>query len=193
MTASKRTDKIPENESLFKWFLQVIVLALVFLGAYFLVFRFVLSNEIVSGPSMQPTFEDGDRLIATRHGNIKRGDIVVLDAPDAPGTLYIKRVIGLPGDTVSSKNDVTYINGKAIKEPYLKEYKSKLPEGMLYTTDFSLQSIFGVKKVPADSYFVMGDHRDVSRDSRMIGFIKKSAIEGKVKFRYFPFNRLQFY
>ena len=193
MTASKRTDKKPENESLFKWFLQVIVLALVFLGAYFLVFRFVLSNEIVSGSSMEPTFKDGDRLIANRNPTINRYDVVVLDAPDSPGTLYIKRVIGLPGDTISSKNDVTYINGKAVKEPYLDEYKKDLPEGQQFTADFSLQSIFGVEKVPADSYFVMGDNRNVSRDSRMIGFIKKSAIEGKVKFRYFPFTRMQFY
>lgn len=190
---AKNTGNPAEKESFFKWFLQVFALAAVFLGIYFLIFKFVLSNETVSGPSMQPTFEDGDRIIANRHGTIKRGDIVILDAPDNPGVLYIKRVVGMPGDSVKSENDVTYINNKAYKEPYLDEYKAKLAEGQLYTENFTLKQYFGVDKVPEDSYFVMGDHRDVSKDSRRLGFIKKTAIEGKVVFRYYPFSQIKFF
>ncbi len=182
-----------DNESFGKWLLQVLVMAAILLGIYYLIFNFVLSNDTVSGPSMEPTFESGDRLITTRNSAIKRGEIIVFKAPDEPGALYIKRVIGLPGDTVSSKNDVTYINGKPIKEPYLNAYKKKLAPNTLYTNNFSLKKLFGVTRVPKGSYFVMGDHRDVSKDSRMIGFIKKSAIIGRVRWRYYPFNQMKFF
>lgn len=179
-----------EEESFGKWLLQVVILVAIILGVYYLVFSVWLSNETVSGPSMQPTFENGDRVIAVRHGQLKRNDIVILKAPDEPGALYIKRIIGLPGDTVQSKNDVMYINGKSIKQPYLKQYESKLPAGQLYTNNFSLHQLFGVNRVPANSYFVMGDHRDVSKDSRYFGFVKRSAIVGRVAFRYWPLNQM---
>ncbi|MBP2057069.1 signal peptidase I [Lactobacillus colini] len=189
MTKSKKQD--PEQESWGKSILQILIMVIIFMGIYFLLFRFVFSNETVSGPSMQPTFENGDRIIAVRHSSLQRGDIVILKAPDEPGALYIKRIIGLPGDTIKSKNDVMYINGKPIKQPYLKEYEKRLPKGELYTNNFSLKQLFGVNKVPKDSYFVMGDHRNVSKDSRMIGFIKRSAIVGEVKLRYYPFNQIK--
>lgn len=191
--STKKQKNQAEKEPFYKWLLQVLALAIVFLGIYLLIFKFFLSNETVSGPSMQPTFENGDRIIALRNTSLKRGDVVILDAPDQEGVLYIKRIIGMPGDTVESKNDVMYINGKKYNQPFLKEYEDKLPKGQLYTQNFTLNSLFGVSKVPKDSYFVMGDHRDVSKDSRVIGFIKRSEIEGKVVLRYFPFNQIKVY
>lgn len=152
-----------------------------------------LANETISGPSMQPTFENNDRVIAVRHTKLSRGDIVILKAPDEPGALYIKRIIGVPGDSIKSKNDVMYINGKPIKESYLTQYKKKLSKGQLYTNNFSLEQLYHVKKVPKDCYFVMGDHRNVSKDSRMIGFINKKDIIGEVKLRYFPFNQVNWF
>ncbi|KRM85046.1 signal peptidase I [Lactobacillus hominis DSM 23910 = CRBIP 24.179] len=163
------------------------------MAIYFVLFKFVFANETVSGPSMQPTFESNDRIIAVRHSKLQRGDIVILKAPDEPGALYIKRIIGVPGDTIESKNDTLYVNGKKVAEPYLTQYEKKLPKGQLYTNNFTLKKLFGVERVPKDSYFVMGDHRDVSKDSRMIGFIKKSAIVGEVKVRYYPFNQFRFF
>ena len=189
MAKSKKQDS--EQESWGKSILQILIMVVIFMGIYFLLFRFVFSNETVSGPSMQPTFQDGDRIIAVRNFTPRRGDIVILKAPDEPGALYIKRIIGLPGDTIESKNDVMYINGKPIKQPYLKEYEKKLPKGELYTNNFSLKQLYGVSKVPKNCYFVMGDHRNVSKDSRMIGFIKRSAIIGEVKLRYYPFNQIK--
>ena len=180
-------------ESFGHWLLQVFILAIIIIGLYLVVFRFLLANETISGPSMQPAFENNDRVIAVRHSKLSRGDIVILKAPDEPGALYIKRIIGVPGDSIKSKNDVMYINGKAIKEPYLTEYKKKLSKGQLYTNNFSLEQLYHVKRVPKNCYFVMGDHRNVSKDSRMIGFIKRQDIIGEVKLRYFPFNQINWY
>lgn len=114
----------------------------ILMGIYYFIFSFFLSNETVSGPSMQPTFENGDRLIAVRHFTPKRNDIVILKAPDQKGALYIKRIIGTPGDMVTSKNDKLYINGKQIAEPYLNNgYQRKSHKlGELYTNNFTLKS-----------------------------------------------------
>ncbi|WP_125767230.1 signal peptidase I [Lapidilactobacillus wuchangensis] len=174
-----------EETSFIKWLLELIIIAIVMFTGVNLLFNYVLAKDVVTGPSMQPTFYDGDRLITYRLGKIKRGDIVVLNAPDEPGSLYIKRVIGLPGDKVYAKNDQLYVNGKKLNESYLSEYNT----GTDFTEDFSLQQLFGRSTVPADSYFVMGDNRPVSKDSRKIGFIKKSSINGVVKLRYWPLNR----
>lgn len=180
-----RKTKPKEEQSFGKWLLELILIAIVMFAGVNLLFKYVIAKDVVTGPSMQPTFYDGDRLITYRRGEVKRGDIVVLAAPDEPGSLYIKRVIGVPGDTVHAKDDHLYVNGKKLSEPYLEEYNT----GTDFTEDFSLEGLFGRKTVPADSYFVMGDNRPVSKDSRKIGFIKKSAINGVVKLRYWPLNR----
>ena len=191
MSKDKKTTNRQAEESLGKSILEIVITVVICMVAYFLLFKYVLANETVSGPSMQPTFESNDRIIAVRHAKLQRGDIVILDAPDAPGELYIKRIIGMPGDTVEAKNDTVYINGKPLKEPYLTQYKKKLPKGQLYTNNFTLKQVTGVSRVPKDSYFVMGDHRDVSKDSRYFGFVKRSAIIGEVKLRYYPFNQIK--
>ncbi|AWM73725.1 MULTISPECIES: signal peptidase I [Lactobacillus] len=179
-----------EEESLGKFILDVVIMMVVILGAFYLVFHFVLSNDEVSGPSMQPTFEDKDRLISVRNFTPKRNDVVVLLAPkaanDTPGAMYIKRVIGLPGDKIVSKNDKMYINGKRLAEPYLnnKYKKADNDAGHTYTTNFTY-------KVPKGYYWVMGDHRDISKDSHIFGPVKRENLVGKVTFRYWPFNKIQ--
>lgn len=180
------TKKRNDDESIGRFVLDIIIMFAILMGIYYFIFSFFLSNETVSGPSMQPTFENGDRLIAVRHFTPKRNDIVILKAPDQKGALYIKRIIGTPGDMVTSKNDKLYINGKQIAEPYLNNgYQRKSHKlGELYTNNFTLK-----KRVPKDSYFVMGDHRDVSKDSRYFGFVKRSALVGRVVFRYWPFTQ----
>ena len=182
----KTKKKNEDEESIGHFVLDIIIMFAILMGIYYFVFSFFLSNETVSGPSMQPTFENGDRLIAVRHFTPKRNDIVILKAPDQKGALYIKRVIGTPGDMVTSKNDKLYINGKQIAEPYLNNKYEKQAHrlGELYTSNFTLK-----EKVPKNHYFVMGDHRDVSKDSRYFGFVKRSALIGKVVFRYWPFTQ----
>lgn len=185
MAKTAKIKKDNNEESFGKFLLDVVVMMAIMGSILWALFTFVLSNETVSGPSMQPTFEDGDRIIAVRNFNIKRNDIVILDAPDQKGALYIKRVIGLPGEMVTSKNDKLYINGKYVAQPYLNNSYKKADNmaGHLYTNNFTL-----TRKIPKGYYFVMGDHRDVSKDSRYFGFVKRDKIVGKVAFRYWPFT-----
>lgn len=185
---TKKQDQ--EEESLGKFILDIVVMMAVILGAFYLIFHFVLSNDRVSGPSMQPTFENNDRLISVRNFTPKRNDVVVLLAPEAandvPGALYIKRVIGLPGDKLVSKNDKMYVNGRQIAEPYLNNdfKKAANSTGHTYTNNFTY-------KVPKGYYWVMGDHRDISKDSHIFGPVKRKNLIGKVVLRYWPFNKVQ--
>lgn len=166
--------------------LDIVKFVIIILAMYLLIFKVILGVETVSGPSMQPTFESGDKVITLRHSSIKRGDIVILKAPDNPNALYIKRVIGLPGDKISYKDDQLYLNGKKVSEKYLTEGKREFSPDTTYTTDFSLQSKGLGNKVPTNDYFVMGDHRNVSKDIRYFGYVKKDKIIGKVILRYWP-------
>ncbi|AMX00245.1 signal peptidase I [Rummeliibacillus sp. G93] len=148
--------------------------------------QFLFSPVTVKGESMEPTYHNNNKIIISKVSHIDRFDIIVFDSP-VEDDHYIKRVIGLPGDTIKVKDDQLYINGKKYKEPYLKqgikEYESL---GDNFTEDFTLKEVSGVKKVPKNSYFVLGDNRQNSSDSRDYGFIKKSAVTGEVKFQFYP-------
>lgn len=144
--------------------------------------QFLFTPSIVRGESMQPTFEDANRLILSKTSEIQRFDIIVFNAPDSD-EYYIKRVIGLPGDSIEEKDDILYINGKAYDEPYLKENKKENVLDKL-TNDFTY------KKVPKDSLFVMGDNRLNSMDSRIFGVIPYDSVLGEVKFRFYPLNEI---
>ena len=138
-------EKKEEKESWGKFFLDILIIWGILFGVYMLLFHFVLSNDTVSGPSMQPTFQNGDRLIAERHAQIKRGEVVIVKAPDEPGALYIKRVIGLPGEKIVSKNNQIYINNKKIAQPWLKQGTKLIDNGSdtFYseTQNFTMQSL----------------------------------------------------
>ena len=120
--------------------------------------RFLFTPSTVLGASMSPTFHDQDRVVVSKTAEIQRFDVIVFDAPDSEGEYYIKRVIGLPGDNIEMKDDVLYINGEALEEPYLIENKEDHPFNKL-TEDFSLQEKTGESEVPKDMLFVMGDNR----------------------------------
>lgn len=135
--------------------------------------RWVVSPIQVNGESMMKTLRDGDimilNVIGYRFENIKRFDIVVVDTKEE---YIIKRIIGLPGEEVEYKDNHLYINGKEIIDNH----------GSKKTDDFKV-------KVPKDSYFVLGDNRTNSLDSRYFGSFKKSDILGKTSLTVFPFNR----
>ena len=131
---------------------------------------FIMSPIRVNGPSMDTTLKDGQLMILNKLGKVERGKIVVVDIP---GDIIIKRVIALPGDSIYALDGKVYVNDEEIKEDYI----------LNETSDF--EKVF-LKK---DEYFVMGDNREVSLDSRSIGPVKKSQIKGTTKFRFFPFTK----
>ncbi|OAT72046.1 MULTISPECIES: signal peptidase I [Parageobacillus] len=153
-----------------------------------LILRFLcFTNYMVEGKSMMPTLQEGNLLIVNKLsyqiGNIHRFDVIVFHANKKED--YVKRVIGLPGEQIEYKNDMLYINGKKIAEPYLQPYKHKWSGGKL-TGDFTLEELTGKKRVPKGCIFVLGDNRLRSWDSRHFGFVKISQVVGKVDLRYWP-------
>lgn len=179
--------------------------------ALILISRWLIWSPVtVDGHSMDPTLQDKERLIMLRTEHLNRFDIVVAGEVDQSGKekLIVKRIIGLPGDTIRYDNDVLYINEEKVEEPYLKEYltlfeKDKLQETYSYssyfqslalsaeafTLDANGQTSFTVT-VPEGEYYLLGDDRLVSQDSRRVGTFKKEAIQGEIVFRMWPLNRL---
>ena len=168
---------------IWSWIWSFIVAFIIVGGVYFFLGR----PFTVSGASMYPTLHNADRMILSKVGDIHRFDVVILKAPDE-NVEYIKRVIGMPGDTIEMKSGVLFINGKKVDQPFINT--EALAKQTVFIDDFTLESLTGESKVPEGKYFVLGDNRGVSKDSRMIGFIDRSAIEGKAVFTIWPFGRI---
>lgn len=136
---------------------------------------YVISPVQVDGSSMVPTLKDHQILLLKKYDHsFKRFDIVVLKYKNEK---LVKRIIGLPGETVSYSNHKLWINGKEIEESFLPEN--------IKTDDFTLSNI-GYTVIPEGYYFVVGDNRGDSLDSRYLGLFSKKDIEGTVSFRLFP-------
>lgn len=155
-----------------------------------------IAPVLIDGASMMPTLENGEKIIINKFtylfGEPERFDIVVFHANEQDD--YVKRVIGVPGDTLYYEDDVLYINGQAYDEPYLDAYKATMAEGQPLTEDFTLEETTGYTTIPEDYYFVMGDNRQNSTDSRMIGLVHEDQIIGKASFVYAPleeFGRIE--
>ncbi|MFJ7975945.1 signal peptidase I [Peribacillus sp. JNUCC 23] len=151
---------------------------------------FLFTPTLVSGESMMPNYQDGNYVIISKMSEIDRFDTVVFRAPSGDGN-YVKRVIGLPGDTVEMKDDLLYINGEPNPESYLLKAKQQLKATTLLTGDFTLKSVTGFSMVPEGYVFVLGDNRLVSNDSRYFGYIPMKSIIGEVKFKVWPFKNQQ--
>lgn len=152
----------------------------------FLIVHFVAQRTTVDGMSMYSTLNDGDNLIVEklsyRFGDVERFDIVVFphyDAALGEDVYYIKRVIGLPGETIQITDGKIYINGEILEESY-----------GYYIDDIPMNGYDAEEEIyiGEDEYFVLGDNRNNSTDSRKIGCINRSDIEGRACFRIFPFN-----
>lgn len=158
----------------------------------FVIRYFLFAPIVVDGESMMPTLHDQDRMIVNKLNykisDPKRFDIIVFHAPE--GKDYIKRIIGLPGDTLKYKDDVLYINGKAYEEPYLEEYKKQVVDGPL-TESFTLEEKTGKKTVPEGELFVMGDNRRDSKDSRHIGTVSYEKVLGNTSVIYWPVSDIR--
>lgn len=165
---------------------------LIAVGLAALIRYFLFTPIVVDGLSMMPTLHNGDRMIVNKLsysvGEPDRFDIIVFHAPEQKD--YIKRVIGLPGDTIEYKDDVLYINGKAYDEPYLEEYKEQIENGLL-TEDFILEEKIGQETVPENTLFVMGDNRRFSKDSRHIGVVNIDEVIGSTNIIYWPIKDIE--
>ncbi|MBI4067470.1 signal peptidase I [Candidatus Gottesmanbacteria bacterium] len=160
-------------------FLETIVVAL---SIFVVVYLFLFQPHEVKGGSMEPNFHDGEYIltdkISYRFKSPERGEVIIFKSPTNPDIDYIKRIIGLPGDTLMVRDDSVYLNGKILTEPYIIDKTVILGSGFL--TEGKEIS------VSDDRYFVMGDNRGHSADSREFGPISKKSIIGKALIRYWP-------
>jgi signal peptidase I len=160
-----------------KNFLREFLFEFIFVIVFVAIWFTVIQTYEVFQTSMEPNFHEGQRVIVNKAaywswiGLPKRGDVIVLDAPNETGEEFIKRVIGLPGDTIEIKKGTVYINDIKLDEPYVKR-------SFTYSTNKIT--------VPENTYYVLGDNRDVSNDSHRWGTLAKSKIIGKAFIIYWP-------
>jgi signal peptidase I len=183
------------------WLRELLIVVVVAVGLAVLLRTFVVQTFSIPSGSMEPTLNIGDRIVVDKlsydlHG-VGRGDIVVFarpaaeDCAGAPVSDLVKRVIGLPGETISlSGNGYVLINGKELDETWLPTSEQGTsypgPSGNPYSLDHPY-------KIPANDYFMMGDNRGDSCDSRFWGPIPKSLMVGKVDLRIWPLTRFHFF
>ncbi len=164
--------------------LQVVVFAVaIFLFVYLLIMR----PHKIKGLSMFPTYDNGEYLLTLsdklvrQFDKFNRGDVVIFEAPTGNGEEFIKRIIGLPGDTISIKNNTVIVNNTPLREDYLEAGETTDGSFFLKEND--------EKEIPQGKYFVMGDNRNQSSDSRSWGFVDERKITGRAWFVYYPFKK----
>ena len=155
----------------------LIIVTFILIGVFF------VQPVVVDGSSMEPVLRDGERLLVNKFiyydiksvgfGHLERGDIIVFWYPEDPSKSYVKRLIAFPGETVEVKDGKVYVNDVELAEPYLAEERNR--------SSFRSVSPTTVKK---HAYFVMGDNRDNSADSRDWGFVPEKYVYGRAFFRY---------
>jgi signal peptidase I len=144
---------------------------------------FIYQPVRVEGTSMMPTLTDQERIFINKFtyqfgiGSIQRGDTVVFSFPQDPSKSYIKRVIALPGDTVEIDQGTVIVNGRKVDEPYVPE-------------EYRDHQSFERRLIAPENYFVLGDHRSSSNDSRAWGTVGRQLIYGKAVFVYWPFEKI---
>lgn len=159
------------------------------MAAILVVIRFFVAEpHKVSGSSMVPNFHDQDFIItnklAVKIGDLKRGEVIILTNPRNKDQVFIKRIIGLPGERLRLLNGVVYINVQPLEEPYLPANLKTPGESFLQEGEEVV--------IPDGQYFVMGDNRVASSDSREFGPIGRNLIIGQAFLRYWPLNQLGF-
>ena len=166
------------GEFIYETLQTIVIFASLFVFIYF----FAVQPHQIQGDSMLPNFINGEYIltdkISYRFNEPRRGDVVVFKAPNDPRKDYIKRVVAVPGETISLQNNTIYLNGEPLSEEYLSN--NEVINGGAYLSEGS------VADIGPGRYFVLGDNRDQSQDSRSWGPVATSEIVGKVFFRYWP-------
>ena len=159
------------------FFREIVITAILALVVFFGI-QATVQTFVVIGPSMLPSFEDGQRILVSKVAYYlhepERGDVVVFQSPTNRREDYIKRIIALPGDTVRVNAGAVYVNGTKLKEPYIKN-----------PADYTLEQL----KIPENNYFVLGDNRRVSNDSHNGWLVPREKIIGKAWLSIWPPNK----
>lgn len=168
-------------------FVMDILETVTFVGSIFIViYLFIMQPNQVKGASMVPTFHDGEYIFTSKvtfkFRSIERGDVVVFKSPRNPDLEYIKRVIGVSGDTIRITQGTVFVNNKALEEPYIADRTNLWEGGYIHEDE--------IVTVPDKKLWVMGDNRPRSSDSRDFGPIETESLIGQVFYRYFPPNRM---
>jgi len=192
-------------------FLRKLIITIVLAVAVYLAGVYILNPVTISGHSMDPTLKDQDTVLMIKPGKIKRFDVVISTELDnnIQSKDIVKRVIGLPGDIVAYDHDKLTINGKVYNEPYLENYKNQFAKDKLqssyayssefqnkaeaspaFTVDSSNNPTFEVT-VPDGQYYLLGDNRLVSQDSRQVGTFLRSDLLGRAKLRIAPIKEFK--
>lgn len=177
----KKKGKGSKKTSLKKELMEDVLMVIVVIAAVIFLQKFVMINAVIPSGSMENTISTGDRVfgnrLAYRFGDPERGDIAIFKYPDDESVLFIKRVIGLPGDKVEIRDGLVYLNDSA--EPLEEDYLRETPVGD-----------YGPYYVPEDCYFMLGDNRNNSKDSRLWDntYVTRDKVLAKAVFRYYPFD-----
>ncbi len=178
---SPADSRVPRQKPFLRDTLEIVFLAL----ALYIVIQYAVQTVHVLGESMFATLRNNDLLVASKISyklhQPERGDIVVFKPPNEDTRDFIKRVIAVPGDRLRIAQGTVYINGEVLHEPYLFER---------WTANNTWPADGHEVLVPADHYFVMGDNRNHSSDSRLFGFIARETILGKAEVRIWPIDEV---
>ncbi|HEY0828789.1 MAG TPA: signal peptidase I [Bacilli bacterium] len=183
---------VKKNETM-EWVKAIVIAA----GLVFIIRLFIFAPFIVDGASMEPNFETGERLIVNKIiyslREPKRGEVIVFHAPNDTRD-YIKRVIGLPGETVKVEGDKLYINNVLFEEDYIKDAQIKAADngGTYNTRNYNIENELEAGVIPEGKIFVMGDNRSNSSDSRVFGAVTYKSIIGRADIIFWPLNKFSF-
>jgi len=213
-TGRNARDARQEN-ALVEWIKSLLIAAVLFV----LIRSFLLQTFVITSGSMEDALLVGDFLLANRaaigtripgtqiripgYSSVDRGDVIVFDPPHEPDLKLVKRLIGMPGDTVEMRDGELWLNGQARDEPYVRHVD---PEGdaphpwMAWQSSYLVDTVdrnsyrptrdnWGPLAIPEDRYFMLGDNRDTSLDSRYWGLLEGWRLEGRTSFIYFSYNK----
>lgn len=170
--------------NLWLFFLDFLETIVVSLAIFAVVYIFLFQPHQVDGKSMEPNFHNAEYIltdkISYRISTPKRGDVVVFHSPQDANVDFIKRIMGVPGDLISLKDGYFYLNGEMLAEEYIND-PGKVAAGRFLRENNTVE-------VPSGQYFVMGDNRLHSSDSREWGFVTRQGIVGRAFFRYWPMS-----
>jgi signal peptidase I len=212
--AKREAESPGDQNSVVEWTKSIVIAV-----ALFLFLRtFLVQTFVITSGSMEETLLVGDMLLVNRmaigsripgtplripgYSTPRRGDVIVFDPPHEPDLMLIKRLIGLPGDTLEMRNRVLYVNGEAMDEPYvvhtnvgdevhpwMQWQRDYLPAGTSPSTYAPTRDNWGPLVIPEDRYFMLGDNREKSLDSRYWGLLEGWRLEGRAVFTYYSYNK----